>query len=95
MKITRCRLNKKIQCRLLEFFILKVSARSATDILGIQPNSATLFYRKIRQVIAFHLVQEIAGVFKGEVESMRATSVKFVKANEVVALLKKLSSLVC
>jgi transposase len=68
MKITRCKLSNKIQCRLLEFFILEVTARSAADILGIQPNSAALFYRKIRQVIAFHLAQEAAEVFNGEVE---------------------------
>jgi transposase len=57
-----------MQCLLLEFFILEVTARSAADILGIQPNSATLFYRKIRQVIAFHLAQEAAEVFNGVVE---------------------------
>lgn len=68
MKITRCRLSKKVQCRLLEFFVLEVTARSAADILDIQPNSAALFYRKIRQVIAFHLAQEAAEVFNGEVE---------------------------
>jgi len=68
MKVTRCRLSKKTQNRLLEFFILEVTARSAADILGIQPNSAALFYRKIRQVIAFHVAQEAADVFNGEVE---------------------------
>jgi transposase len=68
MKVTRCRLSKKTQNRLLEFFILEVTARSAADILGIQPNSAALFYRKIRQVIAFHVAQEAAEVFNGEVE---------------------------
>jgi len=47
---------------------LEVTARSAADILGIQPNSAALFYRKIRQVIAYHLAQEAAEVFNGEVE---------------------------
>jgi transposase len=50
MKITRCRLSKKAQCSLLEFFVLEVTARSAADILGIQPNSAALFYSKMRQV---------------------------------------------
>ena len=68
MKITRCKLSKRVQYRLLEFFILEVTARSAADILGIQSNSAALFYRKIRQVIAFNLAQEAAEVFNGEVE---------------------------
>ena len=49
MKISHCRLLKKIQSRLLEYFVQEVTARSAADILGIQPNSAGLFYRKIRE----------------------------------------------
>jgi len=68
MIINHCKLKKRTQERLLEFFVLEVTARSAANILGIHPNSATLFYRKIRQVISFHLVQEAAEVFNGEVE---------------------------
>jgi len=68
MKITRCRLSKNTQNCLLELFIPEVAARSATDILGIQPNSVALFYRKIRQVIAFHLALEVAEVFNSKVE---------------------------
>lgn len=68
MKITHCRLSKKVQCRLLEFFVLEVTARSAADILNIQPNSATLFYRKIRQVIAFNLAKEAHEIFQGDIE---------------------------
>ena len=55
MKITHCKLSNKVKRSLLEFFILEITACSAADILGIQPNSAALFYRKIRQVIAFYL----------------------------------------
>ncbi|MEH4600712.1 IS1595 family transposase, partial [Escherichia coli] len=29
MKITRCKLSKKVQVKLLEFFVLEVTARSA------------------------------------------------------------------
>lgn len=50
MKITRCKLTKKTQKKLLEFFVAEVTARTAADLLGIQPNSAALFYRKIPQV---------------------------------------------
>ena len=45
MKITHCKLKKKIQKELLRFFVLEVTACSAADILGIQPNSAILSYR--------------------------------------------------
>ena len=55
MKITHCKLSKSTQKKLLQFFVLEVTARTAADILSIQPNSAMLFYRKIRQVIAYHL----------------------------------------
>ena len=68
MIISHCRLMKRTQERLLEFFVLEVTARSAANILGIHPNSAALFYRKIRQVIAFHLAKEASEVFNGEVE---------------------------
>lgn len=49
--------------------MLEVTARSAADILGIQPpNSAALFYRKIREVIVYHLEQESHEIFHGVVE---------------------------
>jgi len=48
--------------------VLEVTARSAADLLGIQPNTATLFYQKIRQVIAWYLSQESAQMFDGDIE---------------------------
>ena len=68
MKITRCKLSKNVQRKLLEYFVLEVTARSAADLLGINPNSAALFYRKIRQIIAWHLAQEANEILDGPVE---------------------------
>ncbi len=68
MKIRRCKLLRKQQVKLLEFFVLEVTARSAADVLGIQPNSAALFYRKLREVIAHRLEQEAHEVFAGAIE---------------------------
>ena len=68
MQITNCKLSKRVQKKLLEFFVLQVTARSAADILGIQPNSAILFYRKIRMVISYHLALATEEVFEGSVE---------------------------
>ena len=68
MKITHCKLKKSTQKRLLEFFVLEVTARSAADILDIQPNSAILFYHKIRQVIDYHLSLEADEIFEGKIE---------------------------
>ena len=68
MQITNCKLSKRVQKKLLEFFVLEVTARSAADILGIHPNSAALFYRKIRMVISHHLALAADEVFEGSVE---------------------------
>ncbi len=68
MKITHCKLKKSIQKKLLAFFVLKVTARSSADILSINPNSSTLFYRKIREVISYHLALEADDVFDGQIE---------------------------
>ncbi|EKY08391.1 hypothetical protein HMPREF9120_00789 [Neisseria sp. oral taxon 020 str. F0370] len=68
MQITNCKLSKMVQKKLLEFFVLQVTARSAADILGIQPNSAILFYRKIRMVISHYLALVADEVFEGPVE---------------------------
>lgn len=68
MKITHCKLNKSIQNKLLEFLVLEVTARAAADLLGIQANSGILFYRKIREVISYHLAFEADEVFDGQIE---------------------------
>ena len=68
MKISHCKLLRKHQLRLLEFFILEVTARSAADLLGIQANSAALFYRKLREIITYYLEQESHEIFDGVIE---------------------------
>ena len=68
MKISHCKLSKKVQLKLLEYFVLEVTARSAADLLEINANSAALYYRKIRQVIAYHLALEEAELFDGHIE---------------------------
>jgi len=66
VRITRCKLSKKQQLRMIEFFVLGVTARSAADLMGMQPNTAALFYRKVREVIAHYLSQQAKDVFNGE-----------------------------
>ncbi len=68
IKINSCKLKKKDQLKLLEYFILEVTARSAANILGIQPNSSVLFYHKIRQIILWNVEQDSKECFAGEVE---------------------------
>ncbi|MFQ1048670.1 IS1595 family transposase [Avibacterium paragallinarum] len=68
MKITHCKLKKSIQKKLLEFFIAEVTTRTAANLLDIQPNTAALFYHKIRLVIGYHLSLEVNEIFEGEIE---------------------------
>jgi transposase len=67
MGLKRCRLRDKDQRKLLEFFVAEVTARAAADLMGIQVNTAALFYRKIRIVIAEKLEAD-ASEFCGEIE---------------------------
>lgn len=66
VRITRCKLSKKEQQKMIEFFVLGVTARSAADLMEMQPNTAALFYRKIREVIAHYLAQDAQQTFSGD-----------------------------
>ena len=68
MKLSHCKLLRKQQLRLFEYFVLEVTARSAADMLEIQANTGILFYRKLREIIAYHLAQEAHEIFDGAVE---------------------------
>ena len=61
-------IKEKSTERTTPFFVLEVTARSAADILGIHPNSAVLFYRKIRMAISHRLTLAADEVFDGSVE---------------------------
>ena len=90
MKITHCKLSQSAQRKLYQFFVLEVIARAAADILDIQPNSAMLFYRKIRQVIAYHLELQADEVFDVALLSwMKAILVDNIKVNAVAVRLVK------
>lgn len=66
MAMRRSKLSTYVQIKLLEFFVGGVTARSAAELLGINRHSATLYYRKIREMIAYELEDE--SPFFGEVE---------------------------
>ena len=67
MGLKHCRLTDRAQRRLLEFFVGEVTARAAADLMDLQANTAALFYRKIRIIIAENLEAEMPE-FTGEVE---------------------------
>ncbi|EOC56246.1 putative transposase [Neisseria meningitidis 2003051] len=89
MKITHCKLKKKVQKELLRFFVLEVTARSAADILGIHPNSAALFYRKIRTVINHHLAWLPMRFLRALSSRTKAISADGVKADVVAVRQEK------
>lgn len=52
--------------RLLEHFVAGTPARSTAELVGVNRKTATLFYQKIRQMIAYELEDDTP--FAGEVE---------------------------
>lgn len=68
MKPSRCTLVRKQQLRLLDYFVLEVTARSAADRLDIQANSAIRYYRKVRHMIAYPVEWKATELFEGAVE---------------------------
>jgi transposase len=66
--LSHCKLLRKCQLQLLEYFALVVTARSAADLLCIQPNSAALFYRKLREIAVYQLAQKEHKIFDGAVK---------------------------
>ena len=68
MSVTRCKLSKKKQSELLQFFAGEVTARTAADLAGINRRTAILFYHKIRQVIAAQLALQAEEMLGGEIE---------------------------
>lgn len=67
MGLKHCRLKDREHRKLLEFFVAEVTVRVTADLVGVQANTAALFYRIIRVVIADKLEAE-ASEFAGEVE---------------------------
>lgn len=68
-------------------------AISVANLLEIQPNSAALFYRKLREVISLHLDEDAYEIFEGAVELDESYFGGARKENVVVVLLAKLQSL--
>jgi len=82
-------IKEKSTERTTPFFVLEVTARSAADILGIHPNSAALFYRKIRMVISHHLALAADEVLRVPSSWTKAISADGVKADVVAVRQEK------
>jgi transposase len=54
------------QRKLLELYVGGVPARTAAELAGVNRNTATLYYQKLRQIIALEMLED--SPFDGEVE---------------------------
>jgi len=66
MHISGCRLTEKRQDRLAEFFVVGSTARTATDLLGVNRKTAAYFYHRLREIVAREMAH--SSPFAGEIE---------------------------
>lgn len=66
MKIRYSKLTKKRRLKLIEHFVAGTTARTAAEIVGVNKNTAQLFFHRLREIITQQ--QETGIVFEGEVE---------------------------
>ena len=67
LKIKHSKLTSTQTKKLLVFFIAETSARMAAELVGINRNTATKFYDRIRRIIAKNVEKE-SPFFDGEIE---------------------------
>ena len=67
MKIRHSKLTKKQRKSLMEHFVAGTTARTAADLVGVNKNTAQLFFLRLREIIAEKQDSKI--VFEGEVEA--------------------------
>lgn len=65
----RSRLPRSIQIELLKYFCTGTTARSAAGLVGVNRNTAILFFHKLREVIFAELAVGEPGLMGGEVEA--------------------------
>jgi transposase len=64
----RSRLPDSIQCALLLLFVAGTPARAAAGVVGVNRYTATLFFHKLRKLIAVRLAAEAPELLSGEIE---------------------------
>ena len=68
MKLRRSRLSGEQTQRLLEHFVAGTPARTAAELVGVNRNTATFFYHRLREVVAAHLAYGAPSTGEAEVE---------------------------
>src|SRR5262245_26949929 len=72
MRLRRSRLSEEQTERLLEHFVAGTPARASAELVGVNRNTARLFYHRMRELIAQRLEQ--ASPFPGEVAAAPTSS---------------------
>ncbi len=62
----KSRLSWAQQRRLIEHFVAGTTARTAASLVGVNKNTATFYFHRLRQIIALH--SEEPTQFFGEIE---------------------------
>jgi transposase len=68
MSLKFSKLTPRQHGELLKLFVAGTTARSAAELAGVHRNTAALFFKKIRTLIAEHQEKQLRQAFEGEVE---------------------------
>lgn len=68
MALKHSKLSPRQHGELLKLFVAGSTARTAAELVGVHRNTAALFFRKLRQLIAEHQERELRQAFDGQVE---------------------------
>lgn len=79
----KSRLPWAVQRRLIEHFVSGSTARTAAWLVGVNKNTAALYFQRLREIIAQQ--SEDASPVSAKSRSMRATSVAIARASAVAA----------
>ena len=66
--MTKSRISKNKQKKLIEHFVPGTTARSAPELVGVNRKTAPYYFQPLRQIIAQQLEQEACQVLDGEIE---------------------------
>lgn len=67
MKLKYSKLTKKQRRKLIEHFVAGTTARTAAELIGVNKNTAQLFFLRLREIIAEK--QDLQIIFEGEIEA--------------------------
>ena len=68
MKYRRSKISWSKQERLIEHFVTGATARCASELVNLNRNTVTLYFRRLREIIVYELDKESDEYFFGEIE---------------------------